>query len=198
MRTRWTSVAGLVAGLAAGPIACEGEHDEGPARSPDAGRGAPADERVFDTLLLFDDASPEEPANSAGADFCGVFTACARPVDAQLTLGAGAVCERIEQECGIPRTDPTAILEDGTACDADAEPSDFVSVGSDGSIAVIFDGDLAGCEITVVEFAGDQDDQWSAFVCDDPNLAIATCLNRDEPVADRQGGGSVTFMVPVE
>lgn len=161
------------------------------------GEGGVADV-VFDTLLLFDDGSMDDGNGTTGADFCGVKADCASPTSATLTQGGGSLCEAEGPGCAADRTDANAILDDGSDCDAGSAPSDYVSVGGDGSIAVEFDNSLAGCEVTVIEFAGATQEAWSAFVCDGANLDNATCVNNDAPVHEAAAGGEATFTVPAE
>lgn len=174
----------------AGPIEDRGTPiDQG--QVPDMG-----DDFVFDTLLLFDDGAMDDDAGTTGADFCGVSADCATAVAASLVLGEGSICQAAGPGCLANRADANAILDDGSACEAATVPSDFVSVGGFGQIAVIFDGDLRGCTVTVVEFAGAIPEAWEGYICDDPDVGSATCLNNDQPVATAPNGGESTFVVP--
>lgn len=172
--------------------------DQGPVPdmrpAPDMGPGGV----VFDTLLLFDDGSMDDNIGTSGVDFCGASADCASAVSATLVLGGGTICRSEGPGCVTDRTDAVAILDDGSSCETASVPSDFVSVGTDGMIAVGFDGDLRGCTVTVVEFAGANIEAWEAYVCDTGDVAIANCLNQDQPVQSAANGGTVTFNLPGE
>lgn len=152
----------------------------------------------YNHLLIFDDGSADDGAGTTGVDICGVSADCATAVSATLTLGEGSVCDAEGPGCSTNRADANAVLDDGSACVADSVPSDYTSLGGDGSIAIAFDGDLAGCAVTVVEFAGATMEAWSAFVCDGADVGSATCLNDNNPVHEAAAGGEATFNVPAE
>lgn len=153
---------------------------------------------VYNTLLIFDDGSMDDGNGTTGVDICGVKADCANAVSATLTQGNGSVCEAEGPGCSTDRSNAMAALDDGSDCEAASVPSDYVSLGGDGQLAVTFDGSLAGCQVTVVEFAGATQEAWSAFVCDSGNVNGANCLNNDEPVHEAAAGGEATFAVPAE
>lgn len=153
---------------------------------------------VYDTLLLFDQGAFDDGMGTSGADFCGVSADCAQAVSAVLILGEGEVCQAEGPGCSANRADAAAILDDGSQCDLASVPSDYVSVGGSGSIAVQFDGDLRSCVVTVVEFAGANPEGWEAYVCDSDEVSVANCLARDEAVHFEPEGGEASFVVPAE
>ncbi|MGK0357769.1 MAG: hypothetical protein ACI9U2_000046 [Bradymonadia bacterium] len=159
------------------------------------GGGAPL---VFDTVIIFDDGSPDDGQGTTGVDICGVSADCAQAVSASATRGEGSVCEAEGPGCSTNRGDAQAALDDGSACEPGSVPSDYISLGTDGQLAVGFDGSIAGCSVTVVEFAGATAEAYSVFVCNDSDVANATCVNNDEPVFEAAAGGEATFDVPAE
>jgi hypothetical protein len=155
-------------------------------------------EAAYDTLLLFDQDSLDDATGTSGADFCGVTADCATAVAATLTLGGGEICRSEGPGCATDRASAIAILDDGSNCEAGSVPSDYVSVGTSGSIAVTFDGDLRGCRVTVVELAGAVLEGWEGFVCDSEDVSFANCVADDQPVHVEPAGGPATFAVPLE
>lgn len=173
-----------------------GAPDLGIHEPPDRGRPDPDGE--YRWLILFDDGSFDDGIGTTGVDFCGVRSDCGVPVAAVLILGDGSVCQAPGPGCATNRADPNAILDDGRACDPGSVPSDFVSIGSDGSIFVQFSESIAGCEVTVVELQGAAQEAYTAFVCDSDDIAEAFCVNNDNPVHEAAFGGEATFFVPAE
>ena len=153
---------------------------------------------TFDTVIVFDDGSMDDGAGTSGADICDVSADCASAVSALAVLGGGQLCTAEGPGCSANRTDPNAAFDAADGCEAASVPSDYISLGIDGRIAVGFDGDLAGCNVTVVEFAGATQEPYEVYVCDDANLGTATCLNNDQPVHSAAAGGEATFAVPAE
>lgn len=158
----------------------------------------PAPESPFKYLLIYDDDSPDDGVGTTGVDICGVSADCALAIEATLTLGGGTICMEEGPGCLNDRASANALLDDGSSCDVTANPSDFASLGTSGSAAVLFNGPLAGCTVTVVEFAGATREAWEAFVCDSDDVTVANCLNNDEPVHVAPAGGTATFVVPAE
>lgn len=153
---------------------------------------------VYNTVLIFDEGSMDDGQGTSGVDICGVSSDCGNPISATLSQGEGSLCEAEGPGCAADRTDANAALDDGSACEAGSAPSDYVSLGGDGSLAVRFDNNLAGCSVTVVEFAGATQEAYSVFVCDSDDLEGASCLNNDNPVHEAAAGGEATFNVPAE
>jgi hypothetical protein len=147
-------------------------------------------------LRIFDLDSMDDGAGTTGVDLCGITVDCGRnAISATPTIGEGEVCTAEGPGCSTNRADPEAILDDGAECEADSVPSHYISLGSGGTIDVIFDGDLKGCEITIVEFAGATEEGWEAFVCDADG---ENCLNEDGAVHTAAAGGTESFTVPAE
>ena len=155
-------------------------------------------EVVYDTVIVFDDGSMDDGAGTSGVDICSVSADCADAVSATPVLGGGELCSAEGPGCSTNRTDPNAAIDGSGACEAASVPSDYISLGTDGQLAVGFDGDLAGCNVTVVEFAGATQEAYEVYVCDDADVGSATCLNNDLPVHSAAAGGEATFPVPAE
>jgi hypothetical protein len=153
---------------------------------------------VYDTVLIFDVGSENDGAGTSGVDLCGISADCASAVSAAVVLGGGELCREEGPGCSTDRTAPQTILDDGSQCEIDSVPSDYVSLGTDGSIAVEFDGDLSGCTLTIVEFAGATEEAWSAYVCDSDDVTTANCVAGGSPVHEAPAGGEATFAVPAE
>lgn len=162
----------------------------------EGGAGGGGGDITYDTVRIFDVGSADDGVGTTGVDLCGISADCgASAVSATLNQGGGSVCTEEGPGCTTSRSNANAILDDGSACEVDSNPSDFVSLGSDGNIDVTFDRDLKGCGITVVEFAGATAEAWEAYVCD---ASGENCLNGDEAVHREAAGGTGTFTVPNE
>lgn len=148
----------------------------------------------YNTLRIFDLDSPNDMVGTSGVDLCGVSVDCGRmALSASPTIGEGEVCTAEGPGCSTNRADPNAILDDGSECEVDSNPSHFISLGTSGSIDVVFDGDLSGCEITVVEFVGATEEGWEAFVCD---ATGENCVGGGEALHTAAAGGTESFTVP--
>jgi hypothetical protein len=153
---------------------------------------------TYDTVLIFDQDSMDDGAGTSGVDICGVSADCANATAATPVLGGGELCREEGPGCSTSRVDPQAALDDGSDCEADSNPSHYISLGTSGSLAVTFDGDLAGCNVTIVEFAGATEEGWEAFVCDGDDVTTANCLGGGNAVHTEAAGGTATFAVPAE
>ncbi|MEZ4436342.1 MAG: hypothetical protein R3F65_28415 [bacterium] len=167
---------------------------------PDTGlmdTGAPDMEpppSVYRWVIVADDSRDENMAGTAGADICGVSAVCGVEVvlgvEAELVLGDGVVCDGVPGgPCGATRReDPAAALDDGQMCAGGSSPSDYVSLGLSGQLAVDLGRDLRGCGVEVVELAGGDAEGYSVFVCETAVLEAATCVNGGQPVGVSAGG----------
>ena len=167
----------------------------------DGGFGGEPGEIVFNTLIIFDDGSVDIDDGLTGADFCSVTANCASAVSVTLVLGDGSLCQEEGPGCQTSRTDAVTVINGNSSCTLDAIPSDFTSLGRDGQMAVGFDGDLTGCEVTVLEWNQEQNgqsDAWVAYVCDSDDVGSAFCVNNDLPEHEAAAGGNATFEVPAE
>ncbi|MCB9546725.1 MAG: hypothetical protein H6706_12845 [Myxococcales bacterium] len=172
-----------------------GEEPE-PMSGPEPEPMAPAMDWVFVV-----DASPQPTeVGTPGADICGLAATCdgaAIPtLAALLVLGDGEVCDEQRDGCPTVRGDPDAARDDGAACTAASSPSDYVSLGVGGLLAVRFGRDLRGCVLEVVEAAGADDDAYDVFVCDGGEVGSATCVADGQPLGTGRGGGGVQVTVP--
>ena len=163
-----------------------------------AGGVGGGDPIIFDTVIVFDDGSMDDGAGTSGVDICSVSADCATAISATPVLGGGELCSAEGPGCSTNRTDANAAISGSDACEAASVPSDYISLGTDGQLAVGFDGNLVGCNVTVVEFAGATQEAYEVYVCDDGDVGTATCLNSDLPVFSAAAGGEGTFQVPAE
>lgn len=146
----------------------------------------------YTMLRIADLDSDDDGAGTTGVDLCGVVANCANAISASAQIGDGEVCTAEGPGCSTDRSDPNAILDDGSMCEADSVPSHYISLGTNGNIDVIFDGNLSGCEITIVEFDGNTPEGWEAYVCD---ASGENCLG-NAPVHTAAAGGTESFTVP--
>lgn len=165
------------------------------------------DEPVEYRYVIVEDASIEVGrAGTAGADICSVVVECFGEalvaVSASLEVGQGVVCDGMSTDApcedGVDRRDAAAALTDGTRCVAESAPSDYVSLGLGGGLAVEFAVDLAGCEVLIEALAGRTDEPYGVYVCATPMITDETCLLDGEPVAGSHGrGGSLSVELPL-
>ncbi len=154
---------------------------------------------VYRWLIVLDDSIDENQAGTAGADICGLSAACGADelvgVDAELVLGDGRVCDGVPGgPCGdTRREDPRAALDDGAMCEGGSSPSDYVSLGVTGSLAVDFGRDLRGCTVYLVELAGRDAEGYAVYLCETPVLEAATCAGGGAPVAVVDVGGEASI-----
>ncbi len=161
---------------------------------PDAGAGGSA----FTVVYILDVTEEENTTGTPGVDVCGVSVTCDGNAfvgeAADLVAGAGEVCQVGRPECSADRGDPNAALDDGAACEAGSVPSDYVSIGVNGSLAVGFARDLRGCTVDIVENnQGATPEAYEVFICAD--LDGADCLG-GASLANAAQGGNLSFDVP--
>lgn len=151
---------------------------------------------VYRYVVIADDSPEENTSGTAGADVCGVRVECdgreVAPLDATLVLGAGVVCDGTPNAvCGMTRReDPHAALDDGATCTGASSPSDYVSLGVAGELAIDFGRALDGCRLTVVELIGRDSEAYDVYLCARADVAVGSCRG-DVPVA-RSPGGAVS------
>jgi len=152
---------------------------------------------IYNTLLIVDYSTEENQAGTPGADICGVSAVCnGRPlasVAALLSLGDGELCDSIRAGCPADRTDPNAARDNGAQCEPASAPSDYVSLGMGGVLAVQFAESLRGCTAEVVELVGNQDEGYEVYVCTDSQGT--ECLN-ESPIGVVDHGGSIVVLIP--
>jgi hypothetical protein len=164
--------------------------------------GAPAEGRFF--VVRITDASPNfasvDEDLAPGTDVCGVVARCGnetiRPVEAVHDPGRGNPCTGPGQpraECQTDRTNADAALDDGRTCTDQTVPSDFVSLGVSGTLAVRFETPIDGCRVTIAEWAlRGESDAFNAFSCED--LGGGTCVKEVDDFDT--GDGNVEFVAP--
>lgn len=156
-------------------------------------------------IIISDETLDENMSGTPGADICGLIANCGagdfNAVGATLIMGGGVVCDGTSMaapcESGVSRANPVAALDNGAACEPASNPSDYVSLGLAGELAVEFNVDLAGCNITVVEWEGRQNEPYSVYACQSPLLDASTCFNGGTPIGSSPAvGGSVSIDLP--
>lgn len=163
------------------------------------GGGGGVDPTPVPWVVIFDGSEGDSGNGTAGADICGAEAICSGArllgTEARLTLGDGEVCAAEGPGCSTSRSDPDAALDDGVACEAASAPSDYVSLGLSGVLAIDFGQDLRGCQVTIREFEGADPESIDVFVCDAAEVGDDTfCVNADAPLAS--GAGEIAFAVP--
>ncbi|MCB9548108.1 MAG: hypothetical protein H6706_20015 [Myxococcales bacterium] len=141
------------------------------------------------------DVSPDEENRTPGSDICGVSAVCADgavvPQTAILVAGAGTFCSEVGPGCTAVRDDAVAALDDGALCRGGSAPSDYVSMGIGGSLAVDFGRALAGCTVAVVELAASRVEAYEILICE-----TSDGMGCQGPIAVAPMGGTTTVMVP--
>ncbi len=147
-------------------------------------------------LILVDTTELSDP-RTPGADICGASYDCGGAIEtadvAILGEGEGEVCPGAP-DCASPRNDPDAALDDGVACSHEADPSDYVSLGVGGDLALQFDRGLRGCMVQITDRDGDTPESYAIYVCADE--LRADCLNDGDPLWQIDEGGRHVFEVP--
>lgn len=208
---------GLLFGLTAGLGGCDVDDEEdcetGDCTEDDGGMGGMGGEggmggnpgAEYRYVIIGDDTTDENTAGTPGADICGLVANCGADdftaTGANVVIGGGTVCDGTSMaapcESGVNRGNPIAALDNGGTCEPTSDPSDYVSLGLTGELAVEFNVDLTGCNITIVELEGRQNEPYSVYICQTETLDAATCLNGGQAIANSPAaGGSVSVDVP--
>ncbi|MCB9527770.1 MAG: hypothetical protein H6703_12300 [Myxococcales bacterium] len=149
---------------------------------------------VIRWLIVVDESEEENRAGTAGADICGAVAFCEGAefigVAAQSIGGDGLVCDGVPSAvCGMTaRDDPAAALDDGAVCAGGSSPSDYVSLGIAGELAIDFGRDLRGCSVEVVELLGRETEAFAVFACATPVLLAESCLDGGAALGAQRGG----------
>jgi hypothetical protein len=158
----------------------------------------------FNVVYIIDTSMEENPSGTPGSDICGVSAECSGtdldPQAVELVAGAGDVCVQGQSvggsACSADRGNADAARDNGATCEAASAPSDYVSIGVNGSLAVTFGQDLRGCSVQVVENnQGATPEGYDVFICAD--TAGTNCIN-SAAIESAPNGGNVSFDVPNE
>lgn len=200
---------GALFGMTAGIAACDVEDgDDGGVdgdmlvdATPDM--DAPAE---YTWVIIVDDSAEPNLNGTPGADICGLTVDCGGTnvdsTQATAILGDGEICDgsTTEPPCesGTDRGDPNAALDTGANCAAGSSPSDYISIGVNGQLAVQFAQDLQGCNVVVTELEGGMiDEPYQVYICQTDTLETETCLNMGAVLAESgPSGGQVSVDVP--
>lgn len=124
---------------------------------------------LYTHIVVVDTSVDENSTGTAGADICGIAVVCGDTaligsVSSYLS-GTGGVCLEQNVTCGTDRSDSAAVEDDGRQCDASSAPSDYMSLGMGGWISVEFNSALDGCEVTVSELQGRDEEGFDVYAC---------------------------------
>lgn len=153
---------------------------------------------TYPWLVIFDNSVEEAMASSPGADICGVSVVCGAdaptPAEVDYQWGEGEICDEEREGCSANRADPKAALDSGEWCEAASVPSDYLTLGMGGTLALRYDRSLRGCTVDVVELVGSQQEGYELWVCKtlEPDW---DCLT-DSALASVPNGGNVQVNVP--
>ena len=154
---------------------------------------------TYPWLIIIDDSAEESMVGTPGADICGVSVVCGGvehiPAEVDYLSGDGYVCDREEEGCSASRADPDAVLDSGELCEGASVPSDYLTLGFGGTVALRYDRSLRGCSIEVVELVGNQQEGYELWVCRKYMGTDWECLT-DPPLASAPNGGNVQVNVP--
>lgn len=161
------------------------------------GAGGGGVETTYNYLIIIDNSIDENMAGTPGADICGIEIDCAVSiVDTDFVQGEGMVCEMEGDGCSTARNEPGALNDDGNTCEPASVPSDYVSLGMAGAVAVQYDGDLRGCSIAVRELVGNDSESYQVQVCADATSTDCLVLDGEATTLSFEDGGEGTFSVP--
>jgi hypothetical protein len=203
---------GLALTVSMGMVGCDDE-DEGCNEAgicPDGGTGGVGGEGgtggvggtgggevlEFTTVFITDGSADENMSGTPGVDICSVQSTCGAPIGASLNKGTGDICEVDGEDCTANRANADAALSFEADCEAGSNPSHYVALGMGGQLTITFDADQAGCDLTIVEFVGNDDESYSVQVCADDGAV--DCLVGDGGTTDIVSDvtGTQTFTVP--
>lgn len=205
---------GVLFGMTAGIAACDVDDSEdcevGDCTEADGGAGGEGGEGggmmdpEYRYVVIVDDSMVENMNGTPGADICGIVADCGGTeltgVSAELIAGDGLVCDgsTTEAPCesGTDRGNEAAALDTGANCEAGSSPSDYVSLGVVGQIAVQFDQDLQGCNLNIIELVGPDMEPYDVYVCQSTVAEAETCLLMGSVGSSGEDGGSVSIDVP--
>ena len=120
------------------------------------------------------DAANENMNGTPGVDICSVQSTCGAPIGATLNMGGGDICQTNGPDCEADRSDAAASMSFEAECEAGSNPSHYVALGMGGELTLEFDMDQAGCDLTIVEFEGNDPETYSVQVCSDADASA--CL----------------------
>lgn len=160
----------------------------------------------YNWVVIVDSSADENMAGTPGVDICGVVFNCGAddfPPDQAggYVQGEGLVCDGSSMdapcESGTARNDETAAADDGSACDPGSSPSDYVSLGMAGQIALDAGVDLQGCTVNIVELDGGStpNESYSVYICPTDTLDD-TCLGGASVADSPMTGGSISVEIP--
>lgn len=146
-------------------------------------------------VVVVDVSRFDHDDGASGADVCGVIAECDGDLvfakQSHYLRGSGALCEAVGPECSADRTDGRNVFQFARGCDADSTPSDYLSLGMEGLIALDFGRPLTGCGV-LTRVLPRPGEQVRVFVCDMPGfLPDVTCVD-----GFAEGAGDVVFAVP--
>lgn len=149
---------------------------------------------VYSWVRVVDISDEENMAGTPGVDICGIIVDCGdgplSGMSPTYSQGMGDLCSAMGPDCSAVRTDPAAANDNGDACDPVSMPtSDYVSLGLGGEVAVDYGQDLRGCDVTIIEHAGNDTEAYEIWVCAE---ASDNCLNDVALLEDADGGNSST------
>jgi len=163
--------------------------------------GSTPEAPVYSVIVIVDETSDVNDDGTPGVDICEVDIVCGESVEAQLDAansaigsdicdgsnGENCVCqETVAPTCtsGIDRSD-FGNAYDGIDCSADEQ--NYVSLGISGYVSFDLDGaDANGCEVTVKEKQGTNEESYSVLACPagftsaDDCVVIDSATNADE------------------
>lgn len=149
-----------------------------PDGAPDASMPCLCGDDVYSWVVIDDFSVENDEASSPGTQICAVDIVCdgGPPISglrAQVRLGIGQLCVGRGNGCSTSRVEPEAALghvED--PCVIDSVPSDYVSTGYFGALAVQFNVPgrcgLTGCQVRIKGPVNATEDLFRVRVCSDP------------------------------
>lgn len=213
----------LAAGLLAmGLIGCDVQEDDDWASGEDPPMGGAEEAEGEEspeagtayTYVIIEDVSPGYNDNGTpGVDICGVSFVCDDGTEGwatavSLDTGAGFICSGDDEECLADRGDAEAALGEPEAfCEPASVPSDYVSLGVGGRIALKLEvpdqpdalearGGIGGCTLIIHELDGMTDEAYTVNLC--TSASGEDCQSEDGIMAAMEGGSISVFVTPTE
>jgi len=182
---------GTDGGALGGDVAPGGDDIGGIDGGTDAGSEVPAGP-VYTTIFVLDTSTFVDDDGTPGADVCEVTVSCdddstvnTGTADVAADTGTSPACDgsnndncicrdAVEGICGGTDRGDKNLSFDGMSCDT---PDNYTSVGMGGYLSYGFDGDLAGCTVSVEE-NGDNgnDESYIIYACTSAEWSEETCM----------------------
>lgn len=203
---------GLSLGLALASSACDVEGDcadseicecpDGEICEDELDGGADTEVFTYSHVVVVDTSDVENQNGTPGVDICGMIVTCdgreSTAIDSTFDEGSGSICSAGEAGCSADRGVRSAAEDNGARCDANSIPSDYVSIGVDGTLILQMAANrpvAIGCTVEVIELRGRDVESYDVYVCTE-NIPPANATEGEcTKLGSVSSGGSASFDV---